>query len=416
MIKNVSVITNGCPENRNDCARIEQFLVQNDWKISKRIGKSNLIIFNACGLTEIEEENSINIIQKLKRKKKAHSKLIVCGCLPKINKKRIREIYDGDVFGGDNTEKLANIIGIREASHNIHANNLIPKATRSQSVTCRISNLPQLLSLHSIHRRLNKKKYRQFWDANNIVQPNTYYIKISTGCVNSCSYCAIKLSRGAVKSKSIEQIKNEFLQGLELGYKQFALIGTDTGSYGQDIRSNLVNLLKEIISIKGKFALKLRNVHPRALIEMLPEFLDVFKSDKITHITTATQHGNNQILRLMKRGYKIEDFKSAIKTLKHASPNLKIRTQLMVGFPGETDSDFNDTLKLIDDIHFDFIEVYYYSPRAKTIAAKMPNQVPKKKAIKRYNTLFLKVLNQLKTRTHSNYDGFKFTSHAISDA
>ena len=100
-----------------------------------------------------------------------------------------------------------------------------------------------------------------------------------------------------------------------------------------------------MISIEGEFGLKLRNVHPRALIEMLPEFLDVFKSGKIVHMTTAVQHGNNRILQLMKRGYKIEDLKFAINAVKNACQKLKIRTQLMVGFPGETDSEFNDTLK-----------------------------------------------------------------------
>jgi len=416
MKKNVLLITNGCPENRIDCAKIEQFLVQNEWRITKKIGESNLIIFNACGLTEVEQENSIKIIKKLKRKKKVASKLIVCGCLPMINKERIQEIYDGDIFGGDDTQKLANRLGIKEASNNIHANYLIPSTTCSQSMRQRISTLPKLLSLYSIKRRLNKSKYRQFWNSVNIVQPDTYYIKVSSGCANSCSYCAVKLSRGAVKSKSIEQIKKEFLKGLELGYKQFALIATDSGSYGLDIQTNLVNLLREIISVEGEFWLKLRNVHPRTLIEMLPGFLDVFKSGKIVHMTTATQHGNNRVLQLMKRGYKIEDLKFAINALKNTCPNLKIRTQLMVGFPGETDSEFNDTLQLIDEIQFDFIEVYDYSPRPKTLAAKMPNQVTRRKVNKRYNILYLKVLDQLKSIAHTDYDEFKDSLMATSDA
>lgn len=416
MMKNVSVVTNGCPENRIDCAKIEQFLIQNDWKLKKKIGESNLIIFNACGLTEVEQENSIKIIKTLKRKKRTDSQLIVCGCLPLINKERIREIYEGDIIDGDDTQKLAKRLGIKIASNNIHANYLIPHTTCSLSMTRRISNLPKSLSLYSIQRRLNKNKYRQFWDSVNIVRPNTYYIKVSTGCTNSCSYCAVKLSRGAVKSKSIEQIKGEFLIGLELGYKVFALIGTDTGSYGLDIKTNLVDLLRELTSIKGKFLLKLRNVHPRALIEMLPGFLDVFKSGKIVHMTSATQHGNNHILQLMKRDYKIEDLKFAINALKNTCPNLKIRTQLMVGFPGETDSEFNDTLKLIDEIQFDFVEVYNYSPRTKTLAAKMPNQVPKRKANKRYNILSLKVLDQLKSNTHTIPDKFGKDLMATCDA
>ena len=124
MRKNAFVMTNGCPENRIDCARIEQFLVQNEWTMTKEIRESNLIIFNACGLTEVNEEISINIINNLKRKKKEDFKLIVCGCLPALNQERIKEVHNGDIFEGDDIKILANILGIREAPNNIHANYL----------------------------------------------------------------------------------------------------------------------------------------------------------------------------------------------------------------------------------------------------------------------------------------------------
>ena len=398
MRKNAFVMTNGCPENRIDCARIEQFLVQNEWTMTKEIRESNLIIFNACGLTEVNEEISINIINNLKRKKKEDFKLIVCGCLPALNQERIKEVHNGDIFEGDDIKILANILGIREAPNNIHANYLTPSTVCLQPMVKRISNLPKLLNIYSIQYRLIKNKYRQLWDSANLVQPNTFFIKVSSGCTNSCSYCAVKLSRGKIKSKSIKQIKKEFLKGLELGYKQFALIGTDTGSYGQDINANLVDLLKELISIKGKFGIKLRNVNPRALIEMLPGLLAVFKSGKIAHMTTAAQHGNDRILKLMKRGYKIEDLKFAINAIRKTYPKLKIRTQIMVGFPGETDSEFNDTLRLVDEVRFDFIEVYNYSPRSKTLAAKLPNQVARKEKMKRYTVLVKKVLYDFKSR------------------
>jgi tRNA A37 methylthiotransferase MiaB len=194
----------------------------------------------------------------------------------------------------------------------------------------------------------------------------------------------------------------EFLEGLKLGYERFALISTDSGSYGRDIQTNLVKLLREMISVEGECLLSLRNVHPRALIKMLPEFLEVFKSGKIVHMTTAAQHGNNRILQLMKRDYKIEDFKFAINAVKQICPKLKIRTQLMAGFPGETNVEFSDTLKLLDEIQFDFIEVYKYSPRPNTLASEMPNQVTNKIANKRYLILYKKVLDNLKSGARHN--------------
>jgi ribosomal protein S12 methylthiotransferase len=392
------VITNGCPENRIDGARTEQFLIQNGWKITRNFKKSDLIVFNACGLTECSQEASINIIKQLKKYKMRDSRLIVCGCLPKINRERIKEIYSGDIFGGDDIQKLADRLGINGSAGNIYANYLIGKYPFSPSMASRIKhNFKNLLSPYTYQRLLLRNEYRQIWDTVNIVQPDTFYIKISSGCSNFCSYCAVKLSRGNINSKSIEQIVQEFSEGLKLGYKQFALIGTDTGSYGLDIQTNLISLLRAMISVKGEYWLKLRNVHPHTLIKMLPDFLDVFKSGKIVHMTSAVQHGNNHILKLMKRGYKIEDLKYAINAVKDICPKLKIRTQLMVGFPGETDAQFNDTLNLLNEIRFDFIEVYKYSPRANTRAAEMPNQVPNKIANKRYFILDKKVLDHLKS-------------------
>jgi len=398
------VLTNGCPENRIDGARMEQFLVQNGWNIERNFEKSDLLIFNACGLTEATQEMSINTIKHLKKKKMRNSRLIVCGCLSKINRERIKEIYNGDIFGGDEIQKLAEILRIKKVSNNVYANYLIRYTNFPKSMTSRIiSNMLKLRKPYLIQRRLQRYKYRklrdeymQLWNSVNIVRPNTFYIKISSGCSNSCSYCAVKLSRGTTTSESIEQIINEFHEGLILGYKEFALIGTDTGSYGLDIQTNLLNLLREMISVEGEYRLKLRNVHPRTLIKMLPEFLDVFKSGKIVHMTTAAQHGNNRILQLMRRDYKIEDLKFAINTVKNICSKLIIRTQLMVGFPGEKDAEFDDTLSLIDEIQFDFFEIYKYSPRPNTMAAAMPNQVPSKIKNKRYLMLQKKVLDHLR--------------------
>ena len=407
MNQNALVITNGCPENRIDSARIEQFLVQNGWIITQNLEESNLIIFNACGLTKDTQEGSINIIKKLKKEKNRNSELIVCGCLPRINKGSIQKAYNGNIFGSADIKKLANVLGIKRFSNNNHANYLIPRTSDSPPTKQKILNLLKLPIHYLIQTRIKKDEkceYLQFAESVNIVQPNTFYIKVSSGCTNSCSYCAVKLSRGTIKSKSIEQIKKEFLKGLKLGYENFALIGTDTGSYGRDIQTDLVNLLREMISVDGKFWFRLRNVNPRALVEMLPGLLDVFKSGKIVHMTTAAQHGNNRILDLMKRGYKIEDFKFAVNALKNSCPKLKIRTQLMVGFPGETDSEFTDTVKLIDEIRFDFIETHVYSPRPNTLAAEMPNQVTRIKKRIRYTMLNQKVLDHVKAGAHPNQD------------
>ena len=216
--------------------------------------------------------------------------------------------------------------------------------------------------------------------------------------MHKCAYCAVKISRGAVKSKPIEEIKAEFIQGLEKGYKEFSFIGTDLGSYGKDLQKDLLTLLKELVSLDGKFKIRLRNVHPQLIINNRAEFVDVTSTGKITHITSAIQHGNDRILGLMNRPYKIKDCKSAFNAIINSCPDLKIRSQLMVGFPGETETEFIDTLRLIDEINLAFVEVYPFSPRVGTLAAKMPNQVSQRTINRRQYLTIKKSLEVYKQR------------------
>jgi len=387
-LKKVSVITNGCPENRIDCARIQEIFKRGGWKVTDDFCDADLIIFNACGLTNYNQEYSIDIVNQIKERKKPSARLIACGCLPKINKNRVQEVWQDIVSESDAIQWLDEILHKDIKSEEIHANYLINSSNfinRNDKSFLSFKNIERLmmtfieLPMRICRTRLSK--------VINVYNPHTFCIKVSTGCSNKCAYCAVQLSRGHVKSKPIKNIKKEFKEGLKKNYKEFALIGTDVGSYGRDIGTDLVSLLKELIKNKGEYTIKLRNVHPRFLIEMMPELQEVFQSGKISYICSAAQSGNNRVLKLMDRGYKIEDFKEAIRTINKKFPNIKIRTQLMTGFPGETKADFKDTVRLLNELRFDFVEVYNFESRPGTKAEKLEGKVPQKVACRRYHRL-----------------------------
>lgn len=409
MKKIAYVSTNGCPENRIDCARVEVFLKENGWVLSSNSKSADLVIFNACGLTEIAEDTSLRIIKKLNSNKKIGAQLIVCGCLPKINRNRINEVVNTEIFGGASLNKLAARVVNANSNNTVCANYLIEGSKQPLTLLGKYRHLKKE-GWSTLIERAQKTKYKQLWDTINIVQPNTYYIKVSSGCENSCSYCAVKLSRGKTKSKSIKEIKKELIEGLNSGYEHFAFIGTDLGSYGKDIQTDLLTLLNEIVLLDGKFDIKLRNVHPQLIISELQRFIKVIDSGKITHITTAIQHGSNRILKLMNRYYDISDCKYAFNYLKSRFPSLKIRTQLMVGFPGETKADFNETLNFIDEVNLDFYEVYKYSPRPRTLARKLPYQIPVAISAKRKTILLEKVINILGDNRTSNSSNLALNS------
>ena len=388
--KEVFLATNGCPENRIDLARMKGFLEGNDWKVTNTIENADLILFNACGLTNEQEDFSIKIISQLKARKKPSAKLIAYGCLPKINNDRFKEAYQGPTFGSDEIDKIGEIIGVKSNGHDTHANYLIPNVENAWGTKWKILNINRPRTFMEMGHQALNLYFRQFKKVINVYRPNTFVIKISTGCLNGCTYCAVRLSRGKIKSKPINKIAQEFDEGLAKGYSEFALIGTDTGSYGRDSDINLVTLLRELITRKGEYKIRLRNVNPRFFIEMLPELQEIFKTGKISYMGLAAESGNNRILELMNRRYSIEDYKKAILTINNNFPDMQLRNQLMVGFPSETEEEFEDTLRLLDELTFDITEVYMFSPRPHTKAAKMSNLIPEKVAKRRYHKLLRK--------------------------
>jgi tRNA-2-methylthio-N6-dimethylallyladenosine synthase len=154
-----------------------------------------------------------------------------------------------------------------------------------------------------------------------------------------------------------------------------------------------------MVEIPGDYTIRLRNIQPKFLIEMMPELQQILGSGKIPYLSSAAQSGSDRILELMRRGYRIEDYKRAILTLKSQFPALQIRTQIMVGFPGETEDEFQDTLRLLDEVNFDFVEVYMFQPRPGTEAARMKDQIPQKVGRRRYHKAYMKSLPRRVSKT-----------------
>jgi len=403
-IKKVCVITNGCPENRIDCSRMQGFLDDNGYIVTADIQDADVVVFNACGLTCATQEYSVKIIKFVQAQKKPSAELVVCGCLPKINMPRLREVHQGFTFEHE-IEQIGEIIKTQTDTQDAYANNLAPRAHVPTSRRLRLPDLKKIASLMTIKEKLTKPYYDHLDREINVFRRQSFCIKVSTGCLNTCAYCAVKISRGELKSKPISRIVEEFEEGLAKGYKEFSLLGTDVGAYGRDKGKTLVDLLRKLVKRKGDaqhglrhYTIRIRNIQPRFLLDMLPEFRDILRTGKISYLSSAAQSGNNRILGLMKRGYKIEDYKKAILSLKKEFPKLQIRTQIMVGFPSETEEEFEDSLRLLDEIDYDFVEVYQFQSRPNTKAAGMKDQVPAKISRRRYHKAYMKALSNLKRK------------------
>lgn len=393
-MRNATVFTNGCPENRNDCARLETYFRRNGWSTNQDLRNSSIIAFNACGLTIGQEENSIRIIESIKAQMNPNCRLIVWGCLQKINHEKLSTVYQGPTFGSDEPERIYQIVDFETQPDKLNANYLVAHLPMPGITPNGQFNLRRALDPVALLRKFTEPAYRRYGRSINLYGPDSFIIKTSTGCLSKCSYCAVRISRGRVKSKSINAIQREFKEGLAKNFKDFTLIATDVGSYGLDRGDTLAGLLDKLTRIPGDYQIRIRNMQPQFLLQMLPDMKRIVSRKKISYIGATVQSGSDNILKSMRRGYRVDEYRYAIKELKNAFPELNVRTQLMVGFPGETEEDFLGTLKLVDEVEFDYIETFIFQPRLGTEAAKMRGQISEKVAKDRYDRLMLKVLSQ----------------------
>lgn len=381
--KNAHIICSGCPESRIDASRVRQFLELNGWIITKKIENADLIMYRGCGLTRVNVEASVDIIKDLQKRKKETAKLIVWGCLSKIDKESLRAVYSGITFSEDQIDVLDKVLKPEISIGEIVSNSILAP---SQIEWTGIGGLfgwfeDYLSTKFSI-----------------VGNEKIFQIKVSTGCLDNCSFCGVRISRGVINSKSIPQVVTEFKNGLNKGFRYFGLLATDLGAYGQDNGQTLVDLLAALTKIKGDFKIGLRNINPVHLIALFDRLRPFLASGKIWFLSSAAESGSNRMLKLMRRRYSIQEYIKCIRKLNAEYPHIFFRTQMMVGFPTETDKDFEMTMRLTDEVRFDWVEVYTFSPAKNTDASFMSNQVPEEIKICRSRKLYRKILFQNLTR------------------
>lgn len=394
--KKACVFTLGCPESRIDSARVQLFLQKNNYIITRKIKEADLLLFRTCGLTKINEERSLEAIRKIQLAKKYDATFIAWGCLSRINPNGLRREYAGLTFGEVDEEILNKIAQAEIPFKDIYANELMPTFKTFKSPTSLKNILSSFYHYASMHAHPIIREEKS-WGS-------PFFIKVSTGCLGGCTYCAVKNSRGIIHSKSIDKVVVEFKKGVASGYKDIRLLATDLGAYGRDKGYRLVDLLSRMIEEEGRYLISLRNVNPCWLIEMYEDMKPILSSRKIRYISSAFQSGSNRILQLMGRGYTIEEYKRCFQDLSRKYPNILLGTQVMVGFPAETEQDFQRSERILKEIKFDRVGVYRYSSRSGTPAAKMDGQVSEYIKMYRFLRLFLYLylIRGKRRRRHSN--------------
>ena len=337
----IYIKTYGCALNQSDSELMAGLLKESKFEIVNDPEDAFVIIINTCTVKGKTETKFFNYLEKTKEKY-PYKKIIITGCIPQTDPGKLKGY---SLLG---TSQLTNIVQLVEETIN---DNPMAMLTKEQ--------LP----------RLNLSKIRK--------NPAIEIIPISEGCLGSpCAYCKVKSARGSLRSYPKEEIVKQARNAIKDRIPEIWLTAQDTGCYGKDINSSLPELLKELIQLPGSFKIRLGMLNPNHLIEFLDELIEIYKSDKIfKFLHIPVQSGNNEILKAMKRKYTVEQFKEIIEKFRKAIPEITIATDIICGFPGETEQQFYDSLDLIKQIKPDVLNISRFWPRPKTKAAEMENQI-----------------------------------------
>ena len=201
------------------------------------------------------------------------------------------------------------------------------------------------------------------------------FIKIQDGCENFCSYCIIPYVRGKCRSKNFQTVLEEIQNYVQHGYKEVVLTGIHTGNYGVDLGTDFAALLREIVKINGLVRLRISSIE---ITELTDEVLQIIRDNDVIvdHLHIPLQAGSDKILRLMNRKYDLAYFKQKMEQIREIRPDISLTTDIIVGFPFETEEDFQDTLSFLREVQFSKVHVFPYSRRSGTVAADMAEQVP----------------------------------------
>ena len=346
-------VQESCERRLLDAKRISNYLEKNNYRLVNTPKNADIIFFITCGFLNKVTEDSLNNVKKFQQ---FDAELIVAGCIPEIVPEELNKIFNGRKISTKNLEQIDKIFpAIKTKFCNIPDENI------------KFKNFGEKNTLSVFDQRLGKLKFYMkvksfllkyiYGENSNLYRYYTrkdllYHIRICEGCMNKCSYCVIKKAVGPFKSKSTKEVIKEFQKGLANDYKYFVLTGDDTGAYGLDINSTFPKLLKELNSFPGEYELIIRSLNPQWVVRYIDELEEIFKTGRIESADIPVQSNSRRILKLMNRYADTKKVKDALCRLRKASPNTKLNTCYILGFPTETDEEFRNTLKLIDEINF----------------------------------------------------------------
>ncbi|WP_130806616.1 tRNA (N(6)-L-threonylcarbamoyladenosine(37)-C(2))-methylthiotransferase MtaB [Senegalia massiliensis] len=346
-MESVSFYTLGCKVNQYETDAMAESFRNNGYEIKNHNEISDIYVINTCSVTNLGERKSRQFIRRAK-KENPESIICVVGCYAQISPEEVSNIEGVDL-----------IIGTKEKSKIVE---LCEKVKKENT------------KINTVENVMNITKFEEL-ESNSIQENTRAYIKIQEGCNQFCSYCIIPYARGPIRSREFDNIIKEAKTLVDKGFKELVLTGIHVASYGKDLGEiSLIDVIEAVHKIEGLERIRLSSIEPMLITEKFMNRLK--KLEKVCpHFHLSLQSGSDTVLYRMNRKYNTKEYKERVDIIRNFMPDAAITTDIIVGFPGETEEEFQETYNFVKEIEFASVHVFKYSKREGTPAANHKNQV-----------------------------------------
>ncbi len=379
MSKNYHIITYGCQMNEHDSENIAGMLEALDYSHTPNPEEADVVVMNTCSVREHADKRFFGMLGQFKKQKKNNPDFIICicGCMPQqphiVEEIRKSFSWVDIVFGTQTIAEFPNLLMER-----------IRTGKKQFSIIANNEEIPE-----------EKESKREF--------KHKALVNITYGCNNFCTYCIVPYTRGREKSRSLRAVKQEIINLVNDGVKEVMLLGQNVNSFRDADGNNFAALIRALDEVEGLERIRFMTSHPKDLSdELIACFADCKKLCHNIHL--PVQSGSDEVLGRMNRHYNRQRYMEIVEKLRATCPDLSISTDIIVGFPGETEEDFLDTLSLVREVEYDSAFTFIYSPRVGTPAAKYDNQIPENVKHERFDRLVEEV-NRCSAKKNSEYLG-----------
>ena len=348
--KTVSFLTLGCKVNQYDSDAMRTIFLQQGYKAVKEEEEADVYVINTCSVTSIGDRKSRQMVRKIRRKH-PQAVIAVAGCYAQIAPEIFEAMGDIDVIvGAQNRSKIVEYV---------------EQAQKKEKTINAVKDIMSVTEFENL-----------YVDAEGETKTRAF-IKVQEGCDNYCTFCIIPFARGKLKSRKQKDAVEEIRRLVAKGYREIVLTGIHLGNYGRDLHdgTSLATLVEELLRIPNLLRIRMGSIES---VELSDDLINLIKDEPrvCRHLHLPIQSGSDAVLRRMNRHYRLPEYKKLISELREKIPGLALTTDLIVGFPGETEENFMETLETLRELRFSAIHVFPYSQRTCTPAAVFPNQVP----------------------------------------